>query len=296
MNKNKYALIIIFLTIVALCSCTVVDYNRIELRYACRSDIDCTHAEFSCVSASPGDTLGEYCEENDCPNTEGFDLFKSLYKMPMICDYDKNNDGVADTPIFLKGSGEKIEISELFDNVECGVVLKHVAELEMCLPHLISKSFCNDTSECQSNEFCARGSAECTRRFDANVTCSRNEQCLSNTCSATNGTNGLCYDGKLGSICGGEITCDQGLICTGQQTTAPGFISTNGAEFCGDAQSLYSSCDPAKYPCAQGECTEINTNSDCYYSYRINDCEDYDSCSKICGVKNTSVFMCLQDE
>ena len=79
-----------------LSACSFHDVRVGEIKYACRSTIDCPDLGEKCLPVSTGNSLSDYCAQFSCPNIQGFELFTELHLMPKVCDFDQNSDGIAD--------------------------------------------------------------------------------------------------------------------------------------------------------------------------------------------------------
>lgn len=286
-----------------------------DMRSICRSNIDCTIEEMSCLPLYPGERLSDYCARASCPNDEGFERFSDQYRMVSVCDFDADGDGLADvTREYTPSDAEMIgvpyssfkEVKEpglripmLFArSPSCSLGLVWVEELSRCLPSPLSVTYCDRDEVCSIATYCDQVTATCIDQFTVGDPCTEARACRSGICE-----NELCVDRALGSACGEDADCERALECTGQQSAAPGFSPTVGALACGDAATILSPCDPALFPCTSGlSCVSIRLNgySTCETIYSNNgsySCESSE-CQALCQRLSDlgTLYACLPDE
>lgn len=289
-----------------------------DFLYTCRSNVDCTYSEMRCLPFTSGESLSELCQRAPCPSMEGFQQFVELHKMPKVCDYDRDHDGLSDvgrdytlispedypedctrdctiddvSEVIFEREGE-VMIFDLFQQrSSCHVGLVTVNELNgICLPPPLSVTFCDQSSACERDKFCSTDSATCEQKRATGELCQANDQCMSERC-----LEGWCVDRQLGSYCVTDDDCDSTLKCSGQQSVAPGFHGTEGPTFCTDL-GLFAPCDPALLPCEEGSCKEsrLSRYNTCYIESSTT-CATSTRCPEVCETLPESInklFFCL---
>ena len=291
-----------------------------DLRDPCRSDVDCELDLMSCLPLYAGEKLTSYCDRAPCPELNGFERFSDQRAMVKVCDYDRDDDGLADVsstykPLDAERVGER-DIELLFSerdgliipglfrstdgyNADCAQGLEEVVELEICLTPLSSARFCDRDSDCDSTEYCEVKEAQCSSKLGIGSLCTQSSECMSDQCTLER-----CVDGALASRCISDQDCDDALQCTGQQSAAPNFSPTQGARVCGDAITRFSPCDPALLPCDVGTCIQVEFGrygSACqslsiYRSGGSISCGESQGCLEVCERLSGmgEVFVCVE--
>lgn len=311
--------LISLISLISLSSPGCVEVREGDMRFTCRSNIDCPLKGYRCLPLYSGATLSDYCARASCPDDESFERFSGNFRMVSVCDVDEDQDGVADItkhqrPLSADEIGDVdlslseetltrlhkpgLSIPKLFtSDSRCAVGLFWVGELSRCLPPPVGSVYCDDDGGCQSDEYCDFEQAQCVAQSPIGAGCMEDRTCVSDRCVADR-----CVDGQLGSSCERADECEGTLSCTGQQSAAPGFSPTIGPLACGDASGLLSPCDPAILPCSEGlQCVLLrfnNYSSDrcgtLYYDGGFYTCESpecEERCARLSGLGE--LFVCV---